>query len=179
VHHGLRERPGTVAFDVGARNAYRTPVPIFDLTDLPAACPPQTPWLGLDLGEKTIGVATSDATRMIASPLVLIRKAKFTQDAQQVLDVMDGRRASALVIGLPVNMDGTEGPRAQSVRAFARNLDRIRPTAVAFWDERLSTRAVERFLIEDLDLNRKRRANVIDRTAAAWILQGALDRIAG
>ena len=84
---------------------------------------------------------------------------------------------SALVIGLPLNMDGTEGPRAQSCRAFARNLERIRPVPVAFWDERLSTSAVERFLIEDLDLNRKRRAEVVDRTAAAWILQGALDRV--
>ena len=84
---------------------------------------------------------------------------------------------SALVVGLPINMDGTEGPRAQSCRAFARNLERLRPVNVAFWDERLSTSAVERFLIEDLDLNRKRRAQVVDRTAAAWILQGALDRV--
>ena len=144
---------------------------------LAASTPPGTPWLGLDLGEKTIGVAASDATRMIASPLVLIRKTKFTQDAEAVLKLMDGRKASGLVIGLPLNMDGTEGPRAQSCRAFARNLQRLRAVPVAFQDERLSTSAVERFLIEDLDLNRKRRANVIDRTAAAWILQGALDRL--
>ena len=147
------------------------------LEELAASTPPGTPWLGLDLGEKTIGVAASDATRMIASPLVLIRKTKFTQDAEAVLKLMDGRKASGLVIGLPLNMDGTEGPRAQSCRAFARNLQRLRPVPVAFQDERLSTSAVERFLIEDLDLNRKRRANVIDRTAAAWILQGALDRL--
>lgn len=152
-------------------------MPVLDLSDLPAACPPDTPWLGLDLGEKTIGVAASDATRMIASPLELIRKTKFTADAQRLFAIMDHRRVSALVIGLPMNMDGTEGPRAQSARAFARNLERIRPVNVAFWDERLSTSAVERFLIEDLDLNRKRRAGVIDRTAAAWILQGALDRL--
>ena len=152
-------------------------MPVFDLSDLPAACPPGTPWLGLDLGEKTIGVAASDATRMIASPLELIRKTKFTADAERLFKIMDHRKVSALVIGLPVNMDGSEGPRAQSVRAFARNLERIRPVNVAFWDERLSTSAVERFLIEDLDLNRKRRAGVIDRTAAAWILQGALDRL--
>lgn len=149
------------------------------LEELAASTPPGTPWLGLDLGEKTIGVAASDATRMIASPLVLIRKTKFTDDANAVLKLMDGRKASALVIGLPLNMDGTEGPRAQSCRAFARNLQRIRETPVTFQDERLSTSAVERFLIEDLDLNRKRRANVIDRTAAAWILQGALDRLRG
>ncbi|MEH6665661.1 MAG: Holliday junction resolvase RuvX [Brevundimonas sp.] len=152
-------------------------MPVFDLSELPAVCPPDTPWLGLDLGEKTIGVAASDATRMIASPLELIRKTKFTADAERLFQLMDHRKVSALIIGLPVNMDGSEGPRVQSVRAFARNLERIRPVNVAFWDERLSTSAVERFLIEDLDLNRKRRAGVIDRTAAAWILQGALDRL--
>ena len=152
-------------------------MPVFDLTDLPAACPPDTPWMGLDLGEKTIGVAVSDATRLIASPLELIRKSKFTQEAEQLFKLMAHRKVSALIIGLPVNMDGTEGPRAQSCRAFARNLERLRPVNVAFWDERLSTSAVERFLIEDLDLNRKRRAQVVDRTAAAWILQGALDRV--
>jgi len=149
------------------------------LEELAAQTPPGTPWLGLDLGEKTIGVAASDATRMIASPLQLIRKTKFTHDAEAVLKLMDGRTASALIIGLPLNMDGSEGPRAQSCRAFARNLQRLREVPVAFQDERLSTAAVERFLIEDLDLNRNRRANIIDRTAAAWILQGALDRLRG
>ena len=152
-------------------------MPVLTLDDLAATAPPGTPWLGLDLGEKTIGVAVSDAGRVIASPLELIRKSKFTQDAERVLALMNSRSASALVIGLPLNMDGTEGPRAQSCRAFARNLDRIRPVNVAFWDERLSTTAVERFLIDDLDLTRKRRAEVVDRTAAAWILQGALDRL--
>ena len=152
-------------------------MPVLDLLDLPAACPPDTPWMGLDLGEKTIGVAVSDSTRLIASPLELIRKSKFTQEAEHLLKLMAHRKVSALVIGLPANMDGTEGPRAQSCRAFARNLERLRPVNIAFWDERLSTSAVERFLIEDLDLNRKRRAQVVDRTAAAWILQGALDRV--
>ncbi len=133
--------------------------------------------MGLDLGEKTIGVAVSDSTRLIASPLELIRKSKFTQEAEHLFKLMAHRKVSALVIGLPANMDGTEGPRAQSCRAFARNLQRLRPVNIAFWDERLSTSAVERFLIEDLDLNRKRRAQVVDRTAAAWILQGALDRV--
>ena len=147
------------------------------LEDLAASTPPGTPWLGLDLGERTIGVAASDATRMIASPLQLIRKTKFTQDAEAVLRLMDGRGASGLVIGLPLNMDGSEGPRAQSCRAFARNLQRLREVPVAFQDERLSTTAVERFLIDELDLTRKRRAGVVDRTAAAWILQGALDRL--
>ncbi|WP_312782298.1 Holliday junction resolvase RuvX [Brevundimonas sp.] len=152
-------------------------MPVFDLTDLPAACPPDTPWIGLDLGENTIGVAVSDTSRMIASPLQLIRKTKFTQDAEQLIKLMNGRNVSALIIGLPLNMDGTEGPRAQSCRAFARNLERLRPVNVAFQDERLSTTAVERFLIDELDLTRKRRADVVDRTAAAWILQGALDRL--
>ncbi|MEQ7154338.1 Holliday junction resolvase RuvX [Brevundimonas aurifodinae] len=152
-------------------------MPILNLTDLAAACPPGTPWMGLDLGEKTIGVAVSDTSRMIASPLELVRKSKFTAEAETLFRLMDGRKISALIIGLPMNMDGTEGPRAQSCRAFARNLDRLRPTSVAFWDERLSTSAVERFLIDELDLSRKRRAGVVDRTAAAWILQGALDRV--
>lgn len=155
----------------------RPSVPVLDLLDLPAACPPDTAWMGLDLGEATIGVAVSDTTRLIASPLQLIRKSKFTDDAQALFRLMDHRKVSALVIGLPVNMDGSEGPRAQSCRSFARNLDRLRPTSVAFWDERLSTSAVERFLIDELDLSRKRRAGVVDRTAAAWILQGALDRV--
>lgn len=154
-------------------------MPVFDLSELSAACPPNTPWLGLDLGENTIGVAASDAGRIIASPLELIRKTKFTQDAEQLFRIMDGRKVSALIIGLPLNMDGTEGPRAQSCRAFARNLERFRPVNVAFQDERLSTTAVERFLIDELDLTRKRRADVVDRTAAAWILQGALDRLRG
>ena len=156
---------------------YGEAVPVFDLTDLPAACPPDTPWMGLDLGENTIGVAVSDTSRMIASPLQLIRKVKFSQDAEQLIKLMNGRNVSALVIGLPLNMDGSEGPRAQSCRAFARNLERLRPVNIAFQDERLSTTAVERFLIEELDLSRKRRADVVDRTAAAWILQGALDRL--
>jgi putative Holliday junction resolvase len=152
-------------------------MPVMTLEELAAASPAGTPWLGLDLGEKTIGVAASDATRIIASPLELIRKTQFTADATRVLKLMDERGASGVVIGLPLNMDGSEGPRAQSCRAFARNLQRLREVAVAFQDERLSTTAVERFLIEELDLSRKRRAGVVDRTAAAWILQGALDRL--
>ena len=164
-------------FDKWVRHPYRQAVTVLTLEDLAASTPPGTPWLGLDLGEKTIGVAVSDTIRMIASPLSLVRKTKFTNDAQAVLKLMAGRKASGLVIGLPLNMDGTEGPRAQSCRAFARNLQRIRAVPCAFWDERLSTSAVERFLIGELDLTRKRRANVVDRTAAAWILQGALDRL--
>ena len=152
-------------------------MPVLDLLDLPAACPPGTAWFGLDLGEKTIGVAASDTSRMIASPIQLIHKSKFTLEAEQLFKLMSHRKISGLVIGLPTNMDGTEGPRAQSCRAFARNLNRLREIPIAFWDERLTTSAVERFLIGELDLSRKRRAGVVDRTAAAWILQGALDRV--
>lgn len=149
------------------------------LPDLAAHCPPGTPWLGLDLGSKTIGVAASDATRMIASPFEVIRRTKFTDDAHALFRLMERRGATALVIGLPLNMDGSEGPRAQSSRAFARNLDRLRDIPMAFWDERLSTSAVERFLVEDLDMSRARRGEVVDRNAAAWILQGALDSLRG
>ena len=152
-------------------------MPVLDIAEFAAALPDFMPIVGLDPGEKTIGVAVSDVTLTVASPLALIKKTKFSEDAEVLFKLMSSRKAAGIVIGLPMNMDGSEGPRAQSCRAFARNLDRIRPTSVAFWDERLSTSAVERFLIEDLDLNRKRRAEVVDRTAAAWILQGALDRV--
>ena len=153
-------------------------MPVLDLLDLPAACPPYTPFLGLDLGEKTIGVAVCDATRTIASPLELIRKTKFTQEAERLFALMKSRNASAIVIGLPVNMDGTEGPRCQSVRAFARNLLRLNDQLnIAFWDERLSSAAVNRMLIGEADLTRAKRAEVVDRAAAAYILQGALDRL--
>lgn len=151
---------------------------VIELADLPSATPPRTPWLGLDLGEKTIGVAASDRERMIASPLELIRRTKFSADADRVLELMRSREASALVIGLPVNMDGTEGPRCQSARAFARNLLRLKvDLPVAFWDERLSTAAVQRMLTFEADMTRSRRAEVVDKTAAAYILQGALDRL--
>jgi putative Holliday junction resolvase len=111
----------------------------------------------------------------IASPLELIRKTKFTQEAERLFALMAQRQAVGLVIGLPMNMDGTEGPRAQSARAFGRNLLRLRELNVAFWDERLSSSAVNKFLIGQ-DMTRARRAEVVDKTAAAWILQGAIDR---
>jgi putative Holliday junction resolvase len=141
--------------------------------------PQYAPIVGLDLGEKTIGVAVSDATRMVASPLELIRKTKFTDDAKALFKLMESRGALGVVIGLPVNMDGTEGPRAQSSRAFARNLLRIRDDdlPIAFWDERMSSMAVNRMLIDEADMNRARRAEVVDKAAAGWILQGALDRL--
>lgn len=150
---------------------------VLDLLDLPAALPANTPLVGLDLGEKTIGVAVSDATRMVASPLDLIRKTKFTDDVARLFKLMESRKAGGVVIGLPVNMDGTEGPRAQSARAFARNVLRLRDLPIAFWDERMSSMAVNRMLIGEADMTRARRADVVDKTAAAWILQGALERL--
>lgn len=151
---------------------------VVDLLELTAASPPRTPWAGLDMGEKTIGVAVSDLTRTVASPLALIRRRKFTEEAAELFALMASRGAEALVIGLPLNMDGTEGVRCQSNRAFSRNLLRLRPgLAIAFWDERLSTVAVERVLIGEADLSRRKRAAVVDRTAAAYILQGALERV--
>jgi len=150
---------------------------VLDLLDLPGAMAARAPIVGLDLGEKTIGIAVSDLTRTIASPLALISRAKFTADAEQLLKLMESRGAAGIVIGLPINMDGTEGPRCQSVRAFARNLLRLKELPIAFWDERLSSAAVNRMLIDEADTTRARRAEIVDKAAAAWILQGALDRL--
>jgi putative Holliday junction resolvase len=150
---------------------------VVDLLELPAALPSYAPVVGLDLGEKTIGVAVSDATRTVASPLELIRKTKFTDDAAALFKLMESRGAVGIVIGLPVNMDGTEGPRCQSSRAFARNLLRLRDIPIAFWDERMSSIAVNRVLISEADATRARRAEAVDKMAAAWILQGALERL--
>ncbi len=153
-------------------------MPVLDLLELPAALPAYAPLLGLDLGEKTIGVAVSDATRAIASPLELIRKGKFTDDAQRLFQIMQGRGARGIVIGLPINMDGSEGPRCQSSRAFGRNLLRLDPALpIAFWDERWSTQAVQRLMTQEADLSRARRTELVDKMAAAYILQGALDRL--
>jgi len=154
-------------------------MPVLDLLDLPAALPLRTPVAGLDLGEKTIGVAMSDLTLSIASPLALIRRSKFTHEAEALFALMAERGAGGLVIGLPVNMDGSEGARCQSNRAFARNILRLRDLPIAFWDERLSTQAVERMLIGEADMTRAKRAEVVDRAAAGYILQGALDRLRG
>jgi putative Holliday junction resolvase len=141
-----------------------------------AGLPPNAPVIGLDLGSKTIGIAISDITRNIASPLETIMRKKFTEDAKRLLVIAGERQAGLFVLGLPLNMDGSEGPRAQSTRAFARNLARLTELPIALWDERLSTAAVERDLIA-ADVSRARRAAVIDQHAAAFILQGALDRL--
>ena len=132
---------------------------------------------GLDLGTVTIGVALSDGMRAVASPLETIKRKKFTLDANRLLDIIAARDIQGIVLGLPRNMDGSEGPRAQATRAFARNLERLTPLPITFWDERLSTVAAERALLE-ADTSRRRRAEVIDSVAAAYILQGLLDRLA-
>ena len=160
------------------QGAYLLRMPVLDVEAFAAALPYGAPVLGLDLGEKTIGIAVSDATRTVASPLTLIRKTKFTDDVAAIVALMKTRKVAGLVIGLPVNMDGTEGPRAQATRAFARNLSRLTEIPIALWDERLSTAAAERFLIS-ADVSRARRAKVIDQHAATFILDGALTRLGG
>ncbi|MEK4034392.1 Holliday junction resolvase RuvX [Methylocystis sp. IM3] len=147
------------------------------LEDLARALPSRGRLMGLDLGTKTIGLALSDVERRLASPLDTIRRVKFSQDAEALLKRAADFEAQALVFGLPLNMDGTEGPRAQATRAFMRNLRKLTPLPFAFWDERLSTAAVTRELIAQ-DASRAKRAEVVDRMAAAYILQGALDRLA-
>lgn len=146
------------------------------IEDFVAALPQMRALAGLDLGEKTIGVAVSDRMLSVASPLQTIRRSKFTADAAALLALTDARQIGGLILGLPRNMDGSEGPRCQSTRAFARNLSRLTEMPIGFWDERLSTVAAERALLE-ADTSRKRRSEVIDHVAAGYILQGALDRI--
>jgi putative Holliday junction resolvase len=141
-----------------------------------AAIPPTGKILGLDLGTKTIGVAISDGMRYSATPLETIKRTKFTQDAERIIQLINQNQVVALILGLPLNMDGTEGPRVQSTRAFARNLMPKVNLPIAFWDERLSTSAVTRMMI-DADMRRDRRAEVVDKLAASYILQGALDRM--
>jgi putative holliday junction resolvase len=133
--------------------------------------------IGVDLGSDTIGLAVSDASFSIATPVTTIRRTKFTRDAEQLAALIKERQAGALVYGLPINMDGTEGPRCQSTREFAREFAKRCPLPYAFWDERLSTAAVQRMLTDEADMSRKRRAEVVDRAAAAYILQGALDAL--
>lgn len=141
-----------------------------------AALPVYAPLAGLDLGTKTIGVSVSDAGHMIASPLETIKRTKFQADAAALFKIIQHRQIGGIVLGLPRNMDGSEGPRAQSTRAFARNLSGLTDLPITYWDERLSTVAAERALLE-ADTSRKRRAEVIDHVAAGLILQGLLDRL--
>jgi putative pre-16S rRNA nuclease len=153
-----------------------TVAPLVPIEDLPPLLAHEARLLGLDVGTKTIGMALSDVTRSVATPYHTVRRTKFTEDVSAIEAAIEEHEVGAVVIGLPLNLDGSEGPRAQSTRAFARNLAARIAVPILFWDERLSTAAVERHLIE-ADASRKRRAEVIDRMAAAYILQGALDRL--
>jgi putative pre-16S rRNA nuclease len=147
------------------------------LLDLAPLFPRRGGLIGLDLGTKTIGVAASDPDRRLATGVETVARKTFTADAKRLLTLASERASIGFVLGLPINMDGSEGPRAQSTRAFARNFAKLTEMPIALWDERLSTAAVERGLIE-ADMRRKRRAEVIDQHAAMFILQGALDRLA-
>jgi putative Holliday junction resolvase len=149
---------------------------VIPLEDLARSLPPSGALMGLDLGTKTIGLAISDLGRRIASPLAVIARTKFSADVKVLLGHMATHAPVALVLGLPINMDGSEGPRAQATRAFARNLAEKIEVPIVFWDERLSTAAVTRTLL-DADASRKRRGEVVDKMAAAYILQGVLDRL--
>jgi putative pre-16S rRNA nuclease len=152
-------------------------MPVVMLMEAAPLLPARGALIGLDLGTKTIGVAASDPDRRLAAPVETIPRKRFNLDAERIFALAAERRAAGFVLGLPINMDGTEGPRAQSTRAFARNLAKLTPLPIALWDERLSTAAVERALIE-ADASRAKRKAVIDQHAAAYILQGALDRLA-
>jgi len=147
-----------------------------DITEFAAACPDMRALAGLDFGDKTIGVAVSDTFQSISTPLETIRRTKFGVDAAALLDITTKRNVGGIILGLPLNMDGSEGPRCQKTRAFARNLSRLTDLPIGYWDERLSTVAAERALLE-ADTSRKRRSEVIDHVAAGYILQGVLDRL--
>ena len=146
------------------------------LVDIAQLLPPRGALIGLDLGTKTIGVAASDPDRRLATAVETVARTSFQPDAQRLIALASERRAIGFVLGLPINMDGSEGPRAQATRAFARNLSRLTALPIGLWDERLSTAAVERELIAQ-DASRAKRAKVIDQHAAIFILQGALDRL--
>lgn len=146
------------------------------ISEFTAALPGMRSVMGLDLGTKTIGVALSDRLWSVASPHETVKRRKFTADAARLLEIAAAREVGGLILGLPRNMDGSEGPRCQSTRAFARNLEKLTDLPIGFWDERLSTVAAERALLE-ADASRKRRAEVIDSVAASYILQGVLDRM--
>ena len=150
-------------------------MPIVSIKDLKTELNPNQCLLGMDLGSTTIGMAISDTNLIIASPLRSIKRSKFKTDLQTLVSIIEERDIGGIVIGLPISMSGQEGPRCQATRQFAKNILNIFEFLIAFWDERLSTAAVKRILIEEADITRKRQREVIDKVAAAYILQGALD----
>jgi putative Holliday junction resolvase len=151
---------------------------LMELQDIPSQLTRGQRLMGLDLGSKTIGLALSDVMLSVASPLETVRRSKFTQDAQRLIELIQEHDVGALVLGMPYEMDGSEGKRCQSTRDFAINFKKLRDMPISYWDERLSTSAVERMLVNDVDMTRKRRGEVVDKLAAAYILQGALDALA-
>jgi putative pre-16S rRNA nuclease len=157
-------------------NSEQRRVGVQPLDEFAASLPPGARLIGIDVGSKTLGLALSDATRCIASALVTLRRSRLAEDLRQLLDLAQQHGAGGFVVGLPLNLDGSAGPRAQATREFVRNLAKATPLPVLYWDERLSTVAAERTLLE-ADLSRKRRAEVVDKVAATLILQGALDRM--
>ena len=172
MEQGLCYQPGPP----GARLGTATLVIVKTPAELAEALKPGERLFGLDLGEKTIGIALSDVMLTVATPLETLARGKFTLDAQKLIDLIAKHKVGGLVIGLPLNMNGTEGPSAQSARAFARNFDAKHPMPILFWDERLSTAAVTRTLIE-ADVSREKRKEVVDKMAASFILQGVLDAL--
>ena len=152
-------------------------MPIVDLQSIKSHLSPNQCLLGLDLGKKTIGLAVSDHSLLIASPIETIKRTKFMTDASQLMDIHKNRNIGGWVIGMPVEMDGFEGARCQSTRQFSDNFMELSAIPIAFWDERLSSSAVNRFLISEADMTRKRRSQVVDKMAAGYILQGALDSL--
>ena len=150
-------------------------MPIVDLQSIKSYLSPNQCLLGLDLGSNTIGLAVSDPTFMIASPIETIKRTKFMVDADRLIDIQKNRNIGGWVLGMPIEMDGFEGARCQSTRQFSANFMELSDIPISYWDERLSSSAVNRFLISEADMSRKRRGQVVDKMAAGYILQGALD----
>jgi len=150
---------------------------IIDLKDVETSLKRDQRLMGLDLGSKTIGIALSDISRSVASPVKTIHRSKFTKDANHLIELIEEHDVGGLILGMPYNMDGSEGPRCQSTRDFAINFMNLRDMPIGIWDERLSTSVVERMLVTDVDMTRQRRSQVIDKLAATYILQGALDAL--
>ena len=172
-----RRPPANAALAGGTPAVHKSRLPLHDLPQFASSLPPTGALLGLDPGEKRIGMAVSDASRTIGSAIEAVTRTKFAADAAQVFTLYDNRACAGVIVGLPLNMDGSAGPAAQSARAFARNLVALRDVPVLLWDERLTTAAVTRTLLEG-DASRRRRGEVIDKMAAAYMLQGALDALA-